>query len=298
VVSDRAEFQERLHASALSRWELGDLLGVHPHLLPEYGPGSLGHLPARLVVEVARHLDMHPADLVAGLDTVLHHPRLHNRPEPADTDAAADVDALTVLNALATATAPLTTDQVADVLAWTVERVTTTLARAANTPELAGPLALRQAAANTYTVTPRLDLLTGDERRRLHETARWNQPLDVEQANVLLAALVLHNNEYADQPGPPTPNGAKATSTPNASSASAACSTPTTNPRTLRSTPKCSTAFDAKRPRTQMDIELSARLTHTCPRLGHLAVHQHIVGVATSLSALVRHLAVSGIRHG
>jgi hypothetical protein len=70
MASDRAEFQERLHASALSKWELGDLLGVHPHLLPDYGPGSLGHLPARLVVEVARHLDMHPADLIAGLDTV------------------------------------------------------------------------------------------------------------------------------------------------------------------------------------------------------------------------------------
>jgi hypothetical protein len=145
---------------------------------------------------------MHPADLVTGLDTVLHHPRLHTRPDSADTDDAADVDALTVLNVLATATAPLTTDQIADVLDWTLERVTTALDRATTTPELAGPLALRHVAANTYTVTPRLDLLTGDERRRLHDAARWNQPLDVDQANVLLAALVLHDNEYADQPGP------------------------------------------------------------------------------------------------
>jgi LmbE family N-acetylglucosaminyl deacetylase len=50
--------------------------------------------------------------------------------------------------------------------------------------------------------TSELDLLTGANRRRLHDIARWNQPLDVDQANVLLAALVLHNNEYAGQPGP------------------------------------------------------------------------------------------------
>ena len=202
MASDRAEFQQRLHASALSRWELGDLLGVHPHLLPDHGPGSLGHLPARLIVEVARHLDMHPADLVTGLDTVLHHPRLHTRPEPADLDDATDLDTLTVLNALATATAPLTTDQLADVLDWPLERVTIALVRASTNPETAGPLALRHVAANTYTVTPRLDLLTSDARGRLHETARWNQPLNAEQANVLLAALVLHDNGYADQPGP------------------------------------------------------------------------------------------------
>lgn len=202
MASDRAEFLERLHASALSKWELGDLLGIHPHLLPDYEPSSLGHLPARLIVEVARHLDMHPADLVAGLDTVLHNPRLRTRREPVDLDDAADLDAVTVLNALATATAPLTTDQLVDVLDWPFERVTAALSWATTAPELAGPLALRHVAANTYTVTPRLDLLTGDERRRLHETARWNQPLDVDQANVLLAALVLHDNEYANQPGP------------------------------------------------------------------------------------------------
>jgi hypothetical protein len=201
MASDRAEFLERLHTSALSKWELGDLLGIHPHLLPDYEPSSLGHLPARLIVEVAHHLDMHPVDLVSGLDTVLHNPRLHTRREPVDLDDAADLDALTVLNELATATAPLTTDQLADVLDWTLERVTTALSWATTTPELAGPFALRRVAASTYTVTPRLDLLTGANRRRLHDIARWNQPLDVDQANVLLAALVLHNNEYAGQPG-------------------------------------------------------------------------------------------------
>ncbi|MBN1174853.1 MAG: hypothetical protein JXA67_22025 [Micromonosporaceae bacterium] len=36
----------------------------------------------------------------------------------------------------------------------------------------------------------------------MQNTVRWNQPLDVEQANVLLAALVLHNNEYTDMPEP------------------------------------------------------------------------------------------------
>ncbi|WP_230511664.1 hypothetical protein [Salinispora arenicola] len=106
-----------------------------------------------------------------------------------------------MLNALATATVPLATDQLADVLDWPLERVTAALSKATATPELAGPFALRHVAANTHTVTPRLDLLTSDERRRLHETARWNHPLDFDQANVLLAALVLHDNEYADQPG-------------------------------------------------------------------------------------------------
>lgn len=80
-------------------------------------PGVGGSVP-----EVARHLDMHPADLVTGLDTVLHRPCLRARPEPADTNDAEDVDALTVPTALATATARLTIDQLADVLDWTLER--------------------------------------------------------------------------------------------------------------------------------------------------------------------------------
>lgn len=94
------------------------------------------------------------------------------------------------------------TDQLAQALNWTLERTTTALGRARATPTLAGPLALRRVTANTYTVTPRLDLLTSVQRRQIHDTVRWNQPLDVDQANVLLAALVLHNNEYANMPDP------------------------------------------------------------------------------------------------
>jgi hypothetical protein len=61
----------------------------------------------------------------------------------------------------------------------------------------------RGAAANTYTVTPRPDLFGSDQRRQIQDTSsRWSQPLDLERANVLLAALVLHNNGYADQSGP------------------------------------------------------------------------------------------------
>ena len=40
--NDRAAFQERLHASALSRWELGDMLGVHPRVV-----GARTDLPGR-----------------------------------------------------------------------------------------------------------------------------------------------------------------------------------------------------------------------------------------------------------
>lgn len=120
-------------------------------------------------------------------------------PEPA---AARRADALTLLAALATATAPLTTDQLAEAMGWTLARIITAVEHAAATPALAGPLALRQVAASTYTLTPRLDLLTSDQRRQVQDASRWCQPLDVERANVLLAALVLHHGEYGGVPGP------------------------------------------------------------------------------------------------
>lgn len=76
---------QRVRAAGLSLWELGDLLGVHPHYLhPTTEP--LDSLPVAVLIDLARRIDMHPADLVPALDTVLHHPRAH--PPPRRPDAA------------------------------------------------------------------------------------------------------------------------------------------------------------------------------------------------------------------
>ena len=55
--------RERLRDAGLSAWELGDLLGIHPHLVSDPHPLLTGR-PARVLIEIARRLDIHPADLV------------------------------------------------------------------------------------------------------------------------------------------------------------------------------------------------------------------------------------------
>lgn len=111
-----APYGRRIAESGLSPWELGDLLGIHPHLLT--GP-TLADQPARILVELARALQMHPADLYPDLDSVLGNRRAapgpgHHEQNPPAEDRASD--AVTLLTALACARTPLGPADLATVL--------------------------------------------------------------------------------------------------------------------------------------------------------------------------------------
>ena len=106
-----------------------------------------------------------------------------------------------MLTALATALTALTTDQLATALQWTPDRTRAALEYAAAHPHLAGPIALRRCAPHTYTVSARLDLLTHEQRTNVLDTVRHSAALTVEQANVILAAILLRNeHQYARLP--------------------------------------------------------------------------------------------------
>jgi hypothetical protein len=173
--------------AGLSAWELGDPLGIQPHLLRGPHP-LLTSQPVQVLIESAFRLDIHPADLVPELEPLLSH-----RPQArrdADSDQYGRADALTVLTALATARAPLSADQLARALSWQLPRTTVAIAAAQDNPDLGGPLALRRIPPETWTVTPRLDVLTQAQHRALRDTA--GAPiLDDDQARVLLAALAV-----------------------------------------------------------------------------------------------------------
>src|SRR5258708_18354922 len=132
---------ERLRDAGLSAWELGDLLGIHPHLIRDPHPLLLDR-PARVLIEIARRLDIHPADLVPELEPLLSHRRQASRSADGGQDRRAD--ALTVLTALATARAPLSADQLARALGWQLPRTAAAIAAAQHNPDLGGPLALRR----------------------------------------------------------------------------------------------------------------------------------------------------------
>ncbi|MEU4546920.1 hypothetical protein [Nonomuraea dietziae] len=187
---NREVFQQRVEQAALSLWELGNLLGIHPHHLHTGDlPDGLTALPAKVIIELARRLDLHPTDLIEALDP----------PTPARTPTAADTaqpdldtDALTVLTALATSSIPLTADELAAALRWTLERVTTALSHAHAHRALAGPVALRRVPPHSWTISARLDVLTDDQHRALADNVRYRAPLTDEEANTLLAAYVFH----------------------------------------------------------------------------------------------------------
>lgn len=114
---------ERATARGLSPRTLADVLGIHPHLLrshmlrPDGSRNGLAGQPVRVLIELARLIEVHPADIVAGLDTVLAFPRLAAEPG-TDEEAGPDVeyDALTVLAALVAAGNPAGADQLAQAL--------------------------------------------------------------------------------------------------------------------------------------------------------------------------------------
>jgi len=103
-------FTLRMLASGLSRWELADLLGLHPHELDLADRTvSMNGQPVRVVAELAARLDMHPADLAGALEPVLGNRRALPGGLAAGENGADDVaaDAVVVLTALATISVPL-----------------------------------------------------------------------------------------------------------------------------------------------------------------------------------------------
>jgi hypothetical protein len=94
--------RERLRDAGLSAWELGDLLGIHPHLVSDPHPLLTGR-PVQVLIEIARRLDIHPADLVPELEPLLSHRRQTLGEDLGGR--AGQADALIVLTALATARA-------------------------------------------------------------------------------------------------------------------------------------------------------------------------------------------------
>jgi hypothetical protein len=123
--------RERLRDAGLSAWELGDLLGIHPHLVSDPHPLLTGR-PVQVLIEIARRLDIHPADLVPELEPLLSHRRQARREDLGGQDGRAD--ALTVLTALATARAPLPADQLARALGWQLPRTAAAIAAAQDNP--------------------------------------------------------------------------------------------------------------------------------------------------------------------
>ncbi|MFF5205855.1 hypothetical protein [Streptosporangium sp. NPDC000396] len=195
---NRRAFLQRVEQAGLSLWELGDLLGIHPHHLHTSDVPGLTALPVRVIIDLARRLDLHPADLIEELDP----PTPARSTTTADTTADTarpnlDIDALTVLTALATTSSPLTADELAAALRWTLDEVTTALGHAHAHPALAGPVALRRVPPDGWTISARLDVLTDGQRRALADNVRYRAPLTDEEANILLAASVLRGHgEY------------------------------------------------------------------------------------------------------
>jgi hypothetical protein len=202
-------FRQRARAAGLSVWELGDLLGIHPHQLGGDGQ-RLDHLPCTVIIDLARRLDIHPADLVDGLDSVLANPRaappalsatvewpppmaVATEPEPPDATSP-EHDAGVIQVALAHAGEPLSIDELATALGWTPRRVTAALDHAQRHPHLASPVALRRTGPGLYTVTARLDCLTPAQRDHLGEAQLARRPLSPEHAHMLLAVLALRGD--------------------------------------------------------------------------------------------------------
>jgi hypothetical protein len=133
--------RERLRDVDRSTWELGDLLGIHPHLVSDSHGQPLTARPVQPLIEIARRLDLHPADPVPELEPLLSRRR---QASGDDLDQDLRADALTVLAALATARAPLSADQLARALGWPLPRTAAAIAAAQDDPGLGGPLALRR----------------------------------------------------------------------------------------------------------------------------------------------------------
>ncbi|MFF6779016.1 hypothetical protein ACFY8W_36460 [Streptomyces sp. NPDC012637] len=181
--------KRRLLAAGMTAWQLADLLGVHEH---QIDLAELPDLPVRVLLELARRLDMNPADLMAGADDLFERPRqrevLDRRPPGAARDA------LTLITALAHADGPLTADGIALALTWNSFRLTAALDHARTHPDAGGALALRHVPPDGYTAAPRLDVLRPDQADAV--TGRKNPrpdirgPIQPVEAEVLLRVWV------------------------------------------------------------------------------------------------------------
>ncbi|MEU4546929.1 hypothetical protein [Nonomuraea dietziae] len=186
---DHHLLQIRLQTGALTIWELGDLLGIHPHLLHTMQLEYLDQLPIKTIIELARRLDMHPADLISDLDSVLRHPRDLEPHMPRQQSGELADDAQALLAALAHAAVPLLIDDIATALQWSLQRVYAALDHARAHPELAGPHAIERIPPQTYLLRPRLDLLSRAQQQAIHSAADYHQPLTEEEATLLLSVI-------------------------------------------------------------------------------------------------------------
>jgi hypothetical protein len=99
---------------------------------------------------------------------------------------------------LAHARTPLSVDDLARALTWSLGRVQGALDYAQEHPAMAGPVTLQRVPPETFTVTPRLDILTAGQHRAIQASTGWINILADDEAIVLLGALAYgHRPEYA-----------------------------------------------------------------------------------------------------
>lgn len=165
--TDRGMVAERISASPISRFQLAALLGVH---IGDLADAALPRLPVNILIELSRHTDLHPADLVPELEPLLALRRL---PAADAEPAAPDIrhDAHVILAALSIAPGPLSPGALADALEWTSERLHAALDLITAEPDLPAPLSLHRTPRGAYQLAVRMDLLDQQQRERLNTTA-------------------------------------------------------------------------------------------------------------------------------
>jgi hypothetical protein len=76
-------------------------------------------------------------------------------------------------------------EALATALGWPLPRVQAALAHAQAHPQLAGPFTVRRVPPQTYTLTPRLDVLTDAQHQALTASRAHRDILGEDQAAVL-----------------------------------------------------------------------------------------------------------------